>query len=42
MNPTFTFDAELYLWKDEWSWVFLAVPVDVGDAVAVRLTIRID
>ncbi len=33
MNPTFTFDAELYLWKDEGSWVFLAVPVDVSEEI---------
>ncbi|MEM9202033.1 MAG: DUF1905 domain-containing protein [Actinomycetota bacterium] len=33
MNPTFTFDADLYLWKDDGSWVFLDVPVDVSDEI---------
>ena len=33
MNPTFAFDSELYLWKDEGSWVFVDVPVDVSDEI---------
>ena len=33
MNPTFNFDAELYLWKDDGSWVFLSVPVDVSEEI---------
>ncbi|MEM9465195.1 MAG: DUF1905 domain-containing protein [Actinomycetota bacterium] len=33
MNPTFTFDAELYLWKDDGSWVFLSVPIDVSEEI---------
>ena len=33
MHPTFTFDAVLYLWKDDGSWVFVDVPVDVSEEV---------
>ena len=33
MNPTFTFDAELYLWKDDGSWVFVTVPLDVSEEI---------
>ena len=33
MDPTFTFDAELYLWKDDGSWVFATVPLDVSEEI---------
>ena len=33
MDPTFTFEAELYLWKDDGSWVFLSVPLDVSEEI---------
>lgn len=33
MDPTFTFDAELYLWKDDGSWVFVTVPLDVSEEI---------
>ncbi len=33
MNPTFGFSSELYLWKDDGSWVFADVPVDVSDEI---------
>lgn len=33
MNPTFTFDAELYLWKADGSWVFATVPLDVSEEI---------
>ena len=29
MDPTFEFEAELYLWKPDASWVFATVPLDV-------------
>ena len=34
MNPTFTFATELYLWKDDGSWVFATVPLDVSEEIA--------
>jgi hypothetical protein len=33
MNPTFSFHTELYLWKDDGSWVFVDVPVDVSEEI---------
>lgn len=35
-----TFDAELYLWKADASWVFITVPADISDAIddAVAMT----
>ncbi|MEM8704991.1 MAG: DUF1905 domain-containing protein [Actinomycetota bacterium] len=33
MEPTFTFDAQLYLWKDDGSWVFVTVPLDVSEEI---------
>ena len=34
MDPTFSFDTELYLWKDDGSWVFATVPVDVSEEIS--------
>lgn len=35
MEVRFAFDAELYLWdaRDDASWVFVTVPVDVADDI---------
>lgn len=33
MDPTFTFTAELYLWKPEGKVVFATVPLDVSDEI---------
>ena len=33
MNPTFAFDAELYLWKQDGSWVFVTVPLDISEEI---------
>ena len=33
MDPTFDFEAELYLWKPDASWVFATVPLDVSDEI---------
>lgn len=33
MNPTFAFEADLFLWP-KGNWVFLAVPEDESDVIA--------
>lgn len=33
MDATLTFAAELYLWKDDGSWVFVDVPVEVAEEI---------
>ena len=30
---TFSFDAELYLWKADGSWVFVDLPLEVGEEI---------
>jgi hypothetical protein len=33
MDVTLTFDGELYLWKDDGSWVFVDLPLDVAEEI---------
>ena len=33
MDVNFTFDAELYLWKADGSWVFVDLPIEVAEEI---------
>ncbi len=33
VDVTFAFEAELYLWKEDASWVFVDVPIEVGEEI---------
>ncbi len=33
MEVTFDFEAELYLWKEDGSWVFVDVPIEIGEEI---------
>ena len=33
MDVTFDFEAELYLWKDDGSWAFVDVPIEIGEEI---------